>query len=79
MSTAPDSDGPTPHAVSLARNWLNIGGLAWLALAAAMLVATRGSDLAPVAALAALAIVHFIVARYGSRRVAVFFAMFGPP
>jgi hypothetical protein len=78
MSMESESNGPSAHAVSLARVWLIIGGVFWLGLTVATLVSTDGSNLALISVLAMLALLHFIVALFGSRRVAVFFAILGP-
>ena len=78
MSRPFDENGPSPHAVALARAWLSALGFVWAAIAIGMLIATEGSDLLPVVVLAALALAHFALARYGSHRVAVFFAMWFP-
>ena len=78
MSLESDGDGPTPHAVSLARGWLNIGGLVWLGFAGAAFVLAGGDEPLVVVAFATVGLLHFVVAHFGSRRVAVLFAMFGP-
>jgi hypothetical protein len=73
-----ESDGPSDHAVRLARAWVFFAGCAWLVLGLGLVVASgMGLGLATFVVLL-VAAVHFLVARFASRRVAVFFAMFGP-
>ena len=79
MSTVmPDSDGPSDHAVGLARAWLSVAGWIWLVVG---IVIALGSSVwsawVPIAIIA-FAIAHFVLARFASRRLAVFFAVFGP-
>ena len=78
MAQELDSAGPSERAVALARTCLIIGGVVWSGFAAAMLVASRASEIWSTLAVALVGLAHFAVARFGSRRVAVFFALFGP-
>ena len=71
-------DGPSPHAVALARIWLNIGGVLWIGFAIAAMVTSRGIEIWPTVVLGSIALLHFAIAKFGSHRVAVFFAIFGP-
>jgi hypothetical protein len=71
-------DGPSPHAVTLARIWLNIGGVLWIGFAIMAWVTSGGIAIWPTAALGSIALLHFVIAKFGSHRVAVFFAIFGP-
>jgi len=71
-------EGPSDRAVSLARGWLSAAGWVWLLAAIGVAIASTGDSYWVSAAVFALAIAHFFAARYGSRRVAVFFAIFGP-
>ena len=78
MAQELDSAGPSERAVALARTCLIIGGVVWSGFAAAMLVASRASEIWSTLAVVLVGLAHFVVARFGSRRVAVFFALFGP-
>jgi hypothetical protein len=77
MPAEPNIDGPSPRAVAWARASLYLVGSVWL-LAGIALLASWSSELLwwPIA-LVALGLLHFVVARFGSSRVAVFFAVFG--
>jgi hypothetical protein len=71
-------DGPSSHAVALARIWLNIEGVLWIGFAIAAWVTSGGIAIWPTVALGLIALLHFVIAKFGNHRVAVFFAIFGP-
>jgi hypothetical protein len=70
-------DGPSERCVKLARAWLYVAGWGWLVLGISVAVVFDINSLWATAILFALAIAHFVVARFANRRVAVFFALFG--
>jgi len=74
----PELEGPSEHAVKLARFWLLIGGWVWLFVGIALLLSVAASELWGPLAIVAFGLAHFIAARFASRRVAVFFAFFSP-
>jgi hypothetical protein len=74
----PDLEGPSDHAVRLARMWLVIGGWVWLVGGIAMVHASGFDPWWVPTIMVSVAIAHFVVARFGSRRIAVFFVMFAP-
>jgi hypothetical protein len=71
-------EGPSEHAVRLARTWLVVAGWGWLLVGVVMVYASGFASWWAPLTLLTLAISHFAVARFGSRRVAVFFVLFGP-
>ena len=71
-------NGPSERAVAIARAWLIISGLIVLALGIGITATIEGPEKLWGVAIAVLGITNFIVARYGSGRVAVFFSVFGP-
>ena len=77
MSTEPSADGPTPRAVALARAWLWLAGMVWLIVGVIMLASSHDSSTWLAVLVVVFALGHFVLAHYGSRRVAVFFALFG--
>ena len=68
--------GPSPHAVALGRSCLTILGCAWLA--AALVATVSPSALAVAAGALTIGMAHLLLARFASRRVAVFLALFSP-
>ena len=71
-------EGPSEHAVRLERTWLIIAGWGRLVVDVVMVYASGFASWWAPLALLTLAISHFAVARFGSRRVAVFFVLFAP-
>ena len=74
----PELEGPSEHAVKLARVWLLIGGWVWLFVGAALVLASATGNVWGPIAIVGFGVAHFIAARFASRRVAVFFAFFSP-
>ena len=70
--------GPGERAASLARAWLIISGLIVLTLGIGIAATLDGRERLWGVLIAVLGVANFIVARYGNRRVAVFFSLFGP-
>ena len=72
-------DGPPSRAVAMARMWLKILGVLWLTVGVLML---GGGGNVETMLWAGAAIIfglgHFVLARYASNRIAVFFAVLGP-
>jgi hypothetical protein len=77
MSTEPGIDGPSPRAVALARASLYLVGSVWLLAGIAVLISWSSEVFWGSIALVAFGLLHFVVARFGSRRIAVFFARLG--
>jgi len=70
--------GPSDRAVALSRAWLVILGILWAAFGVGVALTAGGIDQLWGGAMVAFGIVHFIVARYASRRAAFIIAWFGP-
>ena len=71
-------NGPSDRAVAIARAWLIISGVIVLAFGIGITASLEGAERLWGVAIAVLGITNFIVARYGSGRVAVFFSAFQP-
>ena len=68
-------EGPSPRAVALARFWLIAMGYLWIVGGVA--AAVTSNEWLALAAVA-IGVVHILIAQFASRRVIVFFAIFGP-
>jgi hypothetical protein len=77
MPTEPDIDEPSHRAVALARASLCLVGSVWLLAGIAVLASWSSEVFWGSIALVAFGLLHFVVARFGSRRVAIFFARLG--
>ena len=77
MVDPPNVDAPSPRAVTLARIWLLVLGCAWF-LAGFFVGGTTGGSRWWGIILVAVGVLHFAVARYAKKRLAVFFSSFGP-
>jgi hypothetical protein len=73
-----DDGGPSERAVALARTWLVITGVAILAFGIFAATTSEGTEMLMGCAITLLGLADLVVARYGSRRVAVFFSLFVP-
>jgi hypothetical protein len=69
---------PLPRAVTVARIWLLVLGCAWFLAGFLVGSGSAGGSRWWGILLVAVGLVHFAVARYASRRPALFMAMFGP-
>ena len=75
-SALPDEEnGPSPHAVSLARFWLAVLGSIWLFLGFGSLFAGVSALGLPVVGVF-MGMAHLLAACYASRRIAVLLAWF---
>ena len=77
MVDQPSIDAPSPRAVTLARIWLRVLGCAWF-LAGFFVGGTTGGSHAWGIILVGVGVLHFAVARYAKKRLAVFFSSSGP-
>lgn len=77
FKVADDRDGPSAHVVSLARFWLVVMGLVWMAVG--FVIVLRGAEMwGWPGSIVAVGALHFLAVRYASNRLAVFLALFGP-
>ena len=77
VPTGPDGDS-FRRVVATARLWLLALGTVWLTLGVALSVTAFSTSPWLCLLLLALAGVHFLVARFGSRRVALLFSVYFP-
>jgi hypothetical protein len=77
VATEPDAES-FPRVVAMARLWLLILGTVWLILGVALSVTEFSSSPWLCLLLLALAGAHFLVARFGSHRVALIFSVYFP-
>jgi len=75
----PESDTePFPHVVAMARRWLLVLGAVWLILGVVPSLTEFSASPWLCLLLLGLAAIHFLVARFGSHRVAVIFSLYFP-
>ncbi|KAB2840271.1 MAG: hypothetical protein F9K47_14030 [Burkholderiales bacterium] len=72
-----ERDGPSKHAVTLARFWLVVLGLIWIVVGFVTILFGAGFWGWP-ACMVAVGALHLLAARFASGRIAVFFALFVP-
>ena len=73
----PDAE-PFPHVVAMARRWLLVLGVAWLILGIVLSLTEFSASPWLCLVLLGLAAIHFLVARFGSHRVALIFSAYFP-
>jgi len=80
MREVPDKpDGePFPHVVAMARRWLLVLGVVWLLLGIGLTLTGFSASPWLCLILLGLAVIHFLVARFGSHRVALIFSVYFP-
>jgi hypothetical protein len=66
--------GPSERAVAMARDWLVVWGCILVAFGIGIMVTANSIAILWGVGMAALGVAHFVVARYASNRIAVFFA-----
>ena len=69
---------PFPHVVATARRWLLVLGVVWLILGVALSLTEFSASPWLCLLLLGLAAIHFLVARFGSHRVALIFSVYFP-
>ena len=77
VAPEPD-DEPFPHVVAMARRWLVVLGVVWLILGVLLSLAEFPASPWLCLLLISLAAIHFLVARFGSHRVALIFSVYFP-
>ena len=77
VTNEPD-DESFPRVVAMARLWLVVLGTVWLILGVALSVTEFSTSPWLCLLLLSMAVVHFLVARFGSHRVALIFSVYFP-
>ena len=75
---ATTTDGPSLRAVAFARFLLIIFGFVWLVIGGMLALGKKDPNLFLGLVVSGVGVGHFAMARFASKRVAVFAALFGP-